>query len=153
MLWEQNVPRREDRPPALPGQTRRRDALAAPEAGTPGTGRPGSVTGWSLPASRMLVRLTNYSEKEIESMPVLSKFYGIVIRMVFTRSFAAHFHAIYGHCELVVAISPLRVIQGDAPARVCELVLEWAGQHQRELLNAWTRCGLAMPPLPIAPLQ
>lgn len=29
-------------------------------------------------------------------MPVLSKFYGIVIRMVFAPSFAAHFHASYG---------------------------------------------------------
>jgi len=86
-------------------------------------------------------------------MPVLSKFYGIVIRMVFTRSFTAHFHAIYGQWELVVGISPLRVIQGDAPGRVRDMVLEWAEQHERELLNDWNRCGLAMPPLPIAPLQ
>ena len=86
-------------------------------------------------------------------MPVLSKFYGIVIRMVFARSFAAHFHAIYGANELIVSISPLRVVQGDAPARVCDLVLEWAAQHQRELLEAWNRCGSALPPLPIAPLQ
>jgi len=97
--------------------------------------------------------LTKYPEEEIETMPVLSKFYGIVIRMVFTRSFTAHFHAIYGQWELVVGISPLRVIQGDAPGRVRDMVLEWAEQHERELLNDWNRCGLAMPPLPIAPLQ
>ena len=86
-------------------------------------------------------------------MPVLSKFYGIVIRMVFIRSFAAHFHAIYGQWELIVGISPPRIIQGDAPGRVSDMVLEWAEQHQRELLNAWNRCGLYMPPLPIPPLQ
>src|SRR6266545_460828 len=45
---------------------------------------------------------TKYPEEEIENMPVLSKFYGIVIRMVFVRSLAAHFHAIYGQCELIV---------------------------------------------------
>ena len=28
-------------------------------------------------------------------MPVLSRFYGIVIRMLFLRPFAAHFHAVY----------------------------------------------------------
>jgi hypothetical protein len=97
--------------------------------------------------------LTKYPEEEIESMPVLSKFYGIVIRMVFTRSLAAHFHAIYGQFELVVGIAPLRIIQGTAPLRVRDMVLEWAEQHERELLNAWNRCGLAQPPLPIAPLQ
>jgi len=103
--------------------------------------------------STVIVRLTKYPEKEIATMPVLSKFYGIVIRMVFTRSFAAHFHAIYGASELIVSLSPLRVVQGDAPARVCDLVLEWAAQHQRELHDAWNRCGSDIPPLPIAPLQ
>ena len=68
--------------------------------------------------------LTKYPEEETETMPVLSKFYGIVIRMVFTRSFTAHFHAIYGQWELVVGISPLRVIQGDAPGRVRDMVLD-----------------------------
>ena len=86
-------------------------------------------------------------------MPVLSRFYGIVIRMVFIRPFAAHFHALYDHWELIVGIAPLRVIQGEAPGRVRDLVLEWAEAHQRELLEAWKRCGSALPPHPIAPLN
>ena len=86
-------------------------------------------------------------------MPVISKFYGIVIRMLFLRSFAAHFHAIYGNWELVVGIAPLRIIQGDAPGRVRAMVLEWALQHQEELLQAWNRLSTAQTPLPIAPLQ
>jgi hypothetical protein len=85
-------------------------------------------------------------------MPVLSKFYGIVIRMVFVRTFAAHFHAIYGQSELVVGITPLRIIQGEAPGRVRDMVLEWAEAHQPELLDAWNRCGAAIPPCPIQPL-
>ena len=91
-------------------------------------------------------------KENAESMPVLSKFYGIVIRMVFTRAFIAHFHAIYGHSELVVGIAPLRIIQGEAPGRVCDMVLEWAAAHQRELLEAWNRCSVALPPRPIQPL-
>jgi hypothetical protein len=87
-----------------------------------------------------------------EIMPVLSKFYGIVIRMVFIRAFAAHFHAIYEQSELVVEIAPLRVIQGEAPLRVRDMVLEWAEVHQQELLDAWNRCGAAIPPRPIQPL-
>ena len=86
-------------------------------------------------------------------MPVISKFYGIVIRMLFLRSFVAHFHAIYENCELVVGIAPLRIIQGDAPSRVRAMVLEWAAQHEEELLQAWNRLSAAQRPLPIAPLR
>ncbi|HMO64426.1 MAG TPA: DUF4160 domain-containing protein [Verrucomicrobiota bacterium] len=86
-------------------------------------------------------------------MPVLSKFYGIVIRMVFSRALGAHFHALYGDREVVVGLHPLRIIQGDAPPRVADLVLEWGALHHRELMQAWQRLGQARPPEPIAPLN
>jgi hypothetical protein len=85
-------------------------------------------------------------------MPVLSKFYGIVIRMLFSRIFPARFHAIYQQCEVVVQIEPLRIVSGEAPPRVCEMVLEWAAEHQQELLQAWKRCASAQKPAPILPL-
>jgi len=87
------------------------------------------------------------------TMPVISKFYGIVIRMLRAQGLAAHFHAIYENTELVVSIWPLRIIQGDAPARVREMVLEWAAEHQQELLSSWHRCFSGLPPIRIAPLQ
>jgi hypothetical protein len=86
------------------------------------------------------------------NMPVISKFYGIVIRMLFIRRFVAHFHAFYGDQELIVGINPPRILQGCAPARASGMVLEWAGEHQSELLEAWHRCSAAQPPTPIAPL-
>lgn len=86
-------------------------------------------------------------------MPVLSKFYGIVIRMLFIRPFTAHFHAIYENCELIVSIAPLRILQGDAPGRVRAMVLEWAAQHQEELMQAWHRLSAAQLPKPIEPLR
>jgi hypothetical protein len=86
-------------------------------------------------------------------MPVISKFYGIVIRMFVIRPFAAHFHAIYGDSELVVGIDPLRVLQGDAPRRVRAMVLEWAQQHQAELQDAWRRLGSAQGAQSIQPLE
>ncbi len=85
-------------------------------------------------------------------MPVLSKFYGIIIRMAFTPNAGARFHATYGESELVVGLNPLRIIQGDAPVRVRDLVLEWAKAHYVELLGAWQRCASAKPAQPIAPL-
>ena len=85
-------------------------------------------------------------------MPVLSKFYGIVIRMLFVRQLNARFYAFYGECELVIGITPLRVIEGEAPERVRTLVVEWARQHQLELMEAWNHLAQAQPPAPIAPL-
>jgi hypothetical protein len=86
-------------------------------------------------------------------MPVLSKFYGIVIRMLRAQPFDARFHAFYGDTELVVQVWPLKVIEGDAPPRVRQLVLEWATQHQQELLSAWNRCLKGQPIASIAPLS
>jgi hypothetical protein len=85
-------------------------------------------------------------------MPVISKFYGIVVRMLFAPMVGAHFHAIYGDQELMISIRPLAVIQGDAPERIRELVLEWARRHQSELQAAWRRCANGLQPLPIPPL-
>ena len=86
-------------------------------------------------------------------MPVLSKFYGIVIRILRARAFEPRFHAIYDNSEIVVNIWPLSIIQGDAPDRVRRMVLEWAALHQEELLAAWNRCEAGIMPSPIAPLR
>lgn len=85
-------------------------------------------------------------------MPILSKFYGIVIRMAFDPAAGARIHASYEGTEVVVGLNPLRVLQGDAPARVRALVLEWASAHYVELLAAWRRCAAAEPATRIAPL-
>jgi len=85
-------------------------------------------------------------------MPVLSKFYGIVIRMLFVREFTAHFYAFYDKWELMIGLAPLRVLQGEAPDRVRSLVLEWASQHQHELLEAWNHLARARQPKAIQPL-
>ena len=70
-------------------------------------------------------------------MPVISTFYGIVIRMFFNDHAPPHFHAVYGEFELRVAIRPISVLTGDAPPRVVSMVLEWAALHQDELVADW----------------
>jgi hypothetical protein len=85
-------------------------------------------------------------------MPVISKFYGVVIRMLGARAMGARFHAFYGDSELIVGIDPIRVIHGEAPAGIRELVLRWAFQHQKELEAAWRRIEAGLAPLPIPPL-
>lgn len=91
--------------------------------------------------------------KVIEDMPTISKFYGIVIRMMRLRQFGARFHAIYENSELVVNLWPLKIIAGEAPGRVKDMVLEWAAQHQQELLMAWNQIQSGEPPQAIAPLK
>jgi hypothetical protein len=71
-------------------------------------------------------------------MPVLARFYGIVIRMLSSRTFGTHFHAFYGDSELVIGLNPLRVIQGEAPSWVREWALDWVRHYQSELLLART---------------
>jgi hypothetical protein len=83
-------------------------------------------------------------------MPVLAKFYGIVIRMLCARNLGARFHAFYHDHELIVNIWPLQVVGGEAPEWVRAKVLEWAGLHQQELLDAWNCCRLHCPPQRIA---
>ena len=73
-------------------------------------------------------------------MPVLAKFYGIVIRMLCARSLGARFHAFYANHELVIHIGSLQVVGGETPDWVRAKVLHWATLHQRELLEAWNSC-------------
>jgi len=86
-------------------------------------------------------------------MPTISKFYGIVIRMMRLRDFGARFHAIYENSELIVNLWPLKIVAGEAPARVKDMVLEWAAQHQQELLMAWNKLQSGEQPIAIEPLK
>ncbi|MBT5708621.1 MAG: DUF4160 domain-containing protein [Verrucomicrobia bacterium] len=87
------------------------------------------------------------------AMPVLSKFYGIVVGMLYKPAHSAHFHAYYAGEEMVIGLQPVvRMIRGDAPARARAMVLEWASRHRKELLVDWKRCETAQIPLEIEPL-
>jgi hypothetical protein len=74
-------------------------------------------------------------------MPVIARFYGILIKMYFSQSEhgVPHFHAIYGEFNAVFAIESLEMLEGDLPVRALRLVTEWAEQHKPELLDMWTR--------------
>jgi len=72
-------------------------------------------------------------------MPVIARFYGILIKMYFSQSEHGipHFHAIYAEHNAVFAIETLEMMEGDLPGRAQQLVKEWAAQYQRELLDMW----------------
>ena len=97
------------------------------------------------------VASTNTSTHRV-LLPVISKFYGITIRMFFHPSLSARFHAFYGQWELIIGLSPLKLLNGTAPIRVSEMVLEWATEHHQELLANWERCKKGIILKNIAPL-
>lgn len=53
-------------------------------------------------------------------MPVIARFYGIVIKMYFREHGVPHFHAIYGEYNGVLEIETLEMIEGDLPPSRCE---------------------------------
>jgi hypothetical protein len=72
-------------------------------------------------------------------MPVIARFYGIIIKMYFSQSEhgVPHFHAVYGEFNGVFAIETLEMIEGDLPSRSRKLVKEWAALYKDELLRMW----------------
>ena len=65
-------------------------------------------------------------------MPVVAKFGKVIIRVLIHGTFGTHFHAFYGDSELVIALHPLRVVQGEAPPWVQQWALEWVKRHQND---------------------
>ena len=72
-----------------------------------------------------------------DDVPEISRFLGIVIYMYFNEHNPPHFHAEYNEFRAAISIDTLGVIDGKLPSRVLSLVVEWAQDHQRELLENW----------------
>ena len=72
-------------------------------------------------------------------MPVLSTFYGIVIRMYFLQSEhnPPHVHAIYGEDTAAFDINTGALLDGELPARASSMVREWIEINRDALLDMW----------------
>lgn len=70
-------------------------------------------------------------------MPEISRFFGISVKMFFGDHLPPHFHAEYAEFKAQMDIRTLVIIQGELPPRALGMVVEWASQHQSELLELW----------------
>ena len=72
-------------------------------------------------------------------MPVISRFYGMIIKMFFLASEhnPPHIHVVYSEYVGVIDIRTLQMIQGDLPNKALKIVQEWTQIHQEELLKMW----------------
>ena len=85
-------------------------------------------------------------------MPEICRFYGIIIAMFYDDHNPPHFHARYGKDWVVIEINSLRVLDGRFSSRALGLVIEWASQHQEELLKDWELAKNNQPLEKISPL-
>jgi hypothetical protein len=72
-------------------------------------------------------------------MPVIARFYGIVVKMYFKEHGVPHFHAIYGEYNGVFDIQTLEMMEGDLPGRAQELVKDWAKRYRAEMVAMWKK--------------
>ena len=72
-------------------------------------------------------------------MPVLSNFYGIIIKMYFQQSEhnPPHIHAIYGENVGIIDINTGEMLEGDLPIRALKLSQEWVKENRDILLEIW----------------
>ena len=74
-------------------------------------------------------------------MPVLSRFYGIIIRMYFLpkEHNPPHVHVIYQDETFSISIKELAIIDGEEhpSSRALSMVKEWITLHRDELLTMW----------------
>jgi len=70
-------------------------------------------------------------------MPVLSRFYGIQIRINQNDHQPPHFHARYNEFQAMYSIETGLLLEGRMPKNADRMIREWAGQHQVELQRNW----------------
>ena len=83
-------------------------------------------------------------------MPVLSRFYGIIIRMYFQQSEhnPPHIHALSGDDMAAIDIQNGEILEGHLPPKALSMVREWVGIHRKDLLHIWeTQEFKSLPPL------
>jgi len=81
-------------------------------------------------------------------VPVITRFYGILIKMYPNDHVPPHFHAIYGEYNGVFSIEEIKMIEGDLPKKANKLITEWAEMYKNELMKIWnTKEFIKLPPL------
>ena len=85
-------------------------------------------------------------------MPVISRFFGILVFMFWREHRPAHFHAKYGDNEIVVEIESGKVL-GTMAKRALALVQEWRELHKEDLLREWGLAEQKKALFPIKPLE
>lgn len=85
-------------------------------------------------------------------MPIISRFFGIIIYMFWREHQPPHFHAKYGDDEVIVEIETGKVT-GYISQRVLNMVQEWRVLHKDEVIADWNLAEQNKPLKGIQPLE
>jgi hypothetical protein len=88
-------------------------------------------------------------------MPIISMFYGIIIRMYaldLQHHNTPHIHARYAEDEASISIVDGDVLAGSLPRKQLRLVQAWIELRRDELMADWLLAAGGQPPYKIAPL-
>ena len=88
-------------------------------------------------------------------MPELSRFQGIVIKMIFLdndKHHKPHVHVYYGEYEASIGIDG-ELLSGALPTKKLKLVQAWMILHEEELYEAWNNAVQGNPFNEIKPLE
>ena len=72
-------------------------------------------------------------------MPVISRFYGIIIRMYFIQSEhnPPHIHAIYDDNVAEITIKNGEILDRHLPPKALSMVRDWIEINKEDLLSIW----------------
>lgn len=73
-------------------------------------------------------------------MPIVSQFYGIIIRIYFNDSekhYLEHIHVQYNEYDAVYSIKDISLLEGGLPPKQHKLVVAWMEIHKEELQALW----------------
>lgn len=93
--------------------------------------------------------------KRGKTMPTLSMFYGIIVRMYAEKGGKhnlPHIHASYGGVEIVVDLDG-NTIEGEMSKGKLKLLLAWIEIHREELMANWQLLLEGEPAFKIKPLD
>jgi hypothetical protein len=88
-------------------------------------------------------------------MPVISIFYGIIIRIYFLddqHHGTPHIHARYAEYEASIRIDDRERLAGEPPRKQLRLVQAWIELHRDERIADWDLAAAGEQPYRIAPL-
>ncbi len=88
-------------------------------------------------------------------MPVISMFYGIIIRLYLldqAHHNLPHIHARYAEFEASIGIEDGEVLAGELPRKQLRLVQAWIELHRDELIADWQLAAAGELPYKIDPL-
>ena len=72
-------------------------------------------------------------------MPILSVFFGMIVRMWHDDHPPPHVHVEYQGFVAQVSIETGDIMRGQLPRKAATIIREWCLQHQNELFDNWQR--------------